>query len=333
VIFPLIVKHALENRNVKPGPIAANGIPAHADTTLIDIAGHPVPVITGGLYDRYRSNPPLAVIAAESPGLDLSWFESLEKTQVDIGFASHSPNFYYRNSRMTVVHTADLKRLKALMPTEVLAQVQPLQVWPGRGLVAFTAYTYDYCDNDSYNEVALSIITGRPGQTSLGPLTLVGQALSKDFWGYVLKLPVNTELARVRGVVGYNLPKWLTRIDRHEDADSVSYSIGDSQTGKLDLVFKGRKLDRLSGAVELVNNSFTNLDVHGQPTYGHATSRQSRHAVSLSPRSAELVLGDGSLSSYIRTLDLGRMLKYEYVPEFQSALYAPQPLAALGRGH
>ena len=40
-------------------------------------------------------------------------------------------------------------------------------------------------------------------------------------------------------------------------------------------------------------------------------------------------LGDGSLSNYLRDLKLGKMLKYEYVPEFQSALYAPKPLATL----
>ncbi|MBS7672906.1 hypothetical protein KIN13_05575, partial [Vibrio cholerae] len=80
----------------------------------------------------------------------------------------------------------------------------------------------------------MSIITHKPGKANLGPFTLVGQSMSQDFWGYVLKLPVNTELARVRGVVGYNLPKWLTGIDRKEDGHSVVYEITDSQTGKLD---------------------------------------------------------------------------------------------------
>lgn len=304
---------------------------ALADTTVIDIAGHPVPVLKGGLYDRYRSNPPLSVIQAQAPELDLSWFKTLPKTQVDIGFASYSPNFYYRNSRVTAVYTADLERLRALIPTKVLEQVQPLQVWPGRGLVAFTAYTYDYCDNDSYNEVALSIITNQPGKANLGPFTLIGQSMSKDFWGYVLKLPVNTELARVRGVVGYNLPKWLTGIDRHEDAGTVTYDIVDSQTGKVDVVFKANKLDDVSNDVGMVTNSFTNLDHDGQLTYGYATSRQTRHATSTSADSVQLVLGDGSLSTYIRSLDLGKMVKYEYVPAFQSALYAPKPLALLGK--
>jgi len=195
--------------------------------------------------------------------------------------------------------------------------------------VAFTAYSYHYCDNDSYNEVALSIITNKPGRSNLGPLTLVGQSLSKDYWGYVLKLPVNTELARVRGVVGYNLPKWLTGIDVTEDAHKVTYDIVDSRTGKVDVVFQAAKLAELSQKDELVTNSFTNTDRNGELTYGYAVSRQLSHASSRDGDSARLILGDGELSSYIKSLKLGKMLKYEYVPQFQSALYAPKPLGAL----
>ncbi|HEN8703639.1 MULTISPECIES: acetoacetate decarboxylase (ADC) [Pseudomonas] len=299
------------------------------ETNTIEIAGHPVPVVKGGLYDRYRSNPPLSVIAAELPGVDLSWFKGLEKHKVDIGFESYSPNFYYQNSRVTAVYTADLDALRALMPPEVLATASPLQVWPGRGLVAFTAYTYEHCDNDAYNEVAVSIITNTPGKANLGPFTLIGQSMSGDFWGYVLKLPVNTELARVRGVVGYNLPKWLTGIDRKEDAQSVVYDITDSQTGKVDVSFKAKKLDKLSREVDIVTSSFTNLDHQGHLAYGYAVSRQLRHGSSRDADSVTLTLGDGTLSNYLRTLKLGKMMKYEYVPEFQSALYAPKPLAGL----
>jgi len=290
---------------------------AWADSKIIDIAGNPVPVVAGGLYDRYRSNPPLSVVAAEAPNLDLSWFKGMEKTRVDIGFETYIPNFYYKNSRITAVFTADLDRLKELMPEKVLEAAPPLQVWPGRGLVALTAYAYEFCDNDSYNEVALSVITTRPGAASFGPFTLMRQSMSKDFWGYVLKLPVNTELARVRGVVGYNLPKWLTSIDRTESPQSVAFRIGN------EITFEAKKLDGLSDKVEMATNSFTNLDRQGRLTFGYAVSRQLRHASSSDASLVKLTLGEGSLSEYIRSLKLGKMLKYEYVPEFQSALYAP----------
>lgn len=320
LLFSSIANHALAGTPEMLSP---------TETNTIDIAGHTVPVVKGGLYDRYRSNPPLSVIAAELPGVDLSWFKGLEKHKVDIGFESYSPNFYYQNSRVTAVYTADLDALRALMPPEVLATVHPLQIWPGRGLIAFTAYTYEHCDNDAYNEVAVSIITNKPGKANLGPFTLIGQSMSGDFWGYVLKLPVNTELARVRGVVGYNLPKWLTGIDRKEDAQSVVYDITDSQTGKVDVSFKAKKLDNLSRDVDVVTSSFTNLDHQGQLAYGYAVSRQLSHGSSRDADSATLTLGDGSLSNYLRALKLGKMMKYEYVPEFQSALYAPKPLASL----
>jgi len=320
LLFSSIANHALAGTPEMLSP---------TETNTIDIAGHTVPVVKGGLYDRYRSNPPLSVIAAELPGVDLSWFKGLEKHKVDIGFESYSPNFYYQNSRVTAVYTADLDALRALMPPEVLATVHPLQIWPGRGLIAFTAYTYEHCDNDAYNEVAVSIITNKPGKANLGPFTLIGQSMSGDFWGYVLKLPVNTELARVRGVVGYNLPKWLTGIDRKEDAQSVVYDITDSQTGKVDVSFKAKKLDNLSRDVDIVTSSFTNLDHQGQLAYGYAVSRQLSHGSSRDADSVTLTLGDGSLSNYLRAMKLGKMMKYEYVPEFQSALYAPKPLASL----
>ncbi|POA44737.1 acetoacetate decarboxylase (ADC) [Pseudomonas sp. MPR-ANC1] len=320
LLFSSIANHALAGTPEMPSP---------TETNTIDIAGHAVPVVKGGLYDRYRSNPPLSVIAAELPGVDLSWFKGLEKRKVDIGFESYSPNFYYENSRVTAVYTADLDALRALMPQEVLASVHPLQIWPGRGLIAFTAYTYEHCDNDAYNEVAVSIITNKPGKANLGPLTLIDQSISGDFWGYVLKLPVNTELARVRGVVGYNLPKWLTGIDRKADAQSVVYDITDSQTGKVDVSFKAKKLDNLSRDVDIVTSSFTNLNHQGQLAYGYAVSRQLSHGSSRDADSVTLTLGEGSLSNYLRALKLGKMMKYEYVPEFQSALYAPQPLTSL----
>ena len=292
----------------------------------IDIGGNKVPVVAGGVYDRYRSNPPLSVIQSEVPDVDLSWFKQLQKEKVDIGFESYSPNFYYKNSRVTAIFTADLDQLRSLMPAKVLEAVQPLQVWPGRGLIALTAYSYRYCDNDNYNEIGLSVVTNRPGSSSFGPFTLLGQSMSNDFWGYVLKLPVDTELARVRGVVGYNLPKWLTTINYRETDNSVVVEIFDSETNKLDLTMETQKLGELSSKETYVKNSFTNVDQKGRLTTAYSLSRQLSHASRTGAEAVELMLTEGKLSAYIKALKLGKLVKYEYVPEFQSALYAPKAL-------
>lgn len=307
-------------------PADGRSAPSPVETTTIQIGAHDVPVVQGGLYDRFRSNPPLSVIAAESPDTDLGWFKGIAKEKVDIGFESWSPNFYYQNSRVTAIFTADLARLRALMPPQVLAQVQPLQVWPGRGVVALTAYAYHYCDNDRYNEIGLSVVTNQPGASNWGPLSLLGQSWADDFWGYVLKLPVDTELARVRGVVGYNLPKWRTRIDYREEGDSVVVEIFDSETRQLDVTLQTQKLDVAGAKENLVTTRFTNIDQQGRLTTGYSTSRQLRHASTSDADAVKLTLTDGSLSRFIASLKLGKMVKYEYVPDFQAALYAPKLL-------
>lgn len=306
-------------------PVLANEAVQYKNIAL---AGNTVPVVEGGLYDRYRSNPPLSVIEKESPTTDLSWFKTLSKTKVDMGFESWSPNFYYENTLVTAVFTADIERLRELMPADVLAKVQPLKVWPGRGLVALTAYAYHYCDNDSYNEISLAVITSQPDKANLGLISLAGQAMSKEFWGYVLKLPVDTELARVRGVVGYNLPKWLTKINYRESNNAVIFDISDAATGRTDLVIETDKLSQLSTKPSFVKNSFVNLDHHKQLSVGYAVSRKLRYASSTNAETVRLKLGDGTLSTFIKTLQLGKMVQYQYVPSFQSALYAPMPITA-----
>ncbi|MDT4864628.1 hypothetical protein FQZ97_993940 [compost metagenome] len=85
----------------------------------------------------------------------------------------------------------------------------------------------------------------------------------------------------------------------------------------------------LSNEVELVTNSFTNIGHSGELTYGHAVSRQLSHASSTSAGSVNLRLNEGSLSTFMKSLKLGKMMKYEYVPQFQSALYAPESLKSI----
>lgn len=301
---------------------------AEQPMTMVDIAGQQVPVVAGGMYDRFRSNTPLSVVAKESPNTDLSWFKTLNKTKLDIGFESYSPNFYYENKKVTVVYTADMDKLRELMPAKVLEQVQPVQIWPGRGLVALTAYRYDYCDNDSYNEIALSIVTNKPGSGNYGPLSLVGQAMDSDNWGYVLKLPVDTELARVRGVVGYNLPKWTTRIDFRETDGQFVFEVGDAETGKTDFVLSANKLADVSTEPAIGTQSFVNVGHKGELTTGYSVGRNLVHGNSMDEGDVRLELTDGSFSKFIKALDLGRMVQYQYIPSFQMALYAPELLKA-----
>lgn len=122
--------------------------------------------------------------------------------------------------------------------------------------------------------------------------------------------------------------KGSTAIDFDSDGTTVTYTVADEKTGQPDLIFSADKLTDLSTDGEIVTNSFTNLNHDEELTYGYAKSRLMSYATSTDEANVRLTLGNGHLSDFIRSLDIGAMLKYEYIADFQSALYAPQPLSA-----
>ncbi|MCK5501746.1 MAG: acetoacetate decarboxylase (ADC), partial [Tritonibacter mobilis] len=160
-------------------------------------------------------------------------------------------------------------------------------------------------------------------QSNWGLISLLGELSDKSLWGYVLKLPVDTELARVRGVVGYNLPKWLIPIGYNPEGDNVEFTYYDEQ-GKLDFSMTGRKLDVEGSDPEITRLNFVNLDANGQLTHGYSDVRAVKRASSRDAIDIRLGLSDGPLSTYIRSLGLERLVRYDYQPEFQAALYTPE---------
>jgi len=318
VLNSAIVNTASNKESVKP----TTNNPTEKDT-IIELAGLQMPVLKGGLFDRYHSNSPMDVIAKERPDIDLSWFKTIQKEKKEVGFTTYSPNFYYSNSSITAIYTADMGKIKELIPNEVKDLVKPISYTPGRGLIAITSYAYHYCDNDLYNELSISIVTTKPGKNNWGLISLMGELNDKNLWGYVLKLPVNTELARVRGFVGYNLPKWLIPIDYTNDGDNLTFNYYDEK-GNFDFSMAGKKLDVSASKPEITRSNFINLDKQGQLTHGYTDVRSIKKASSKSAGDIQLNLSDGPLSTFIKSLGLKKLVKYDYQPEFQAALYTPE---------
>ena len=82
------------------------------------------------------------------------------------------------------------------------------------------------CDNDPYDEVSVAVVIRRPGATGSHALELLDSMRRRSFFAHVLALPVTTEIARVRGVHGYQLPKWLADIDVKLDATATARIAG-----------------------------------------------------------------------------------------------------------
>jgi hypothetical protein len=319
----LLSSAIINNISDKDNQKSAGNDSLSKNDTIIDLAGHQVPVLKGGLFDRFRSNTPLSVVSEEKPRIDLSWFKTIQKERKDVGFITYSPNFYYSNSSITAIYTADMKKIKELIPDAIKDLVKPISYTPGRGLVAVTSYAYHYCDNDSYNELSISIVTTEPNKNNWGLISLMGEVKNKSLWGYVLKLPVNTELARVRGVVGYNLPKWLIPIEYNNDGNKTTFSYYDEK-GNMDFSMVGKKLAITGAEPEISRSNFINLNTKGELTHGYSDVRALKKASSKKAEDIQLNLSDGPLSTFIKSLGLKKLVRYDYQPEFQAALYTPK---------
>ncbi|MFH4113369.1 acetoacetate decarboxylase, partial [Acinetobacter baumannii] len=83
----------------------------------------------------------------------------------------------------------------------------------------------------------IAIVVRKPKARGPHIAELMKSMRQRHFHAHVLALPVDTEIARVRGVYGYQLPKWLTKIDIGISSKEVQAKIFDVN-GKLDLSLK-----------------------------------------------------------------------------------------------
>lgn len=213
------------------------------------------------------------------------------------------------------------------MPAKVSEVVKPISIVLGCRIIAITAYVYHYCDNDSYNEWSISIVTTKSKSTNWGTFSLFKELINKDLWGYgyMLKRPVYTELARIRDVVGYTLPKWGIPMTYENKEDAIKFDIFD-ESGKSDISLEVNKLNISFDKSEMVRPNFVSLNVNGALTHGYSDIRAINKASSSKQKDISLKLTDGLLSEFIKSLDLEKLIKYDYQPEFQAALYTPELL-------
>lgn len=291
--------------------------------TEVEFGQQKVKVPKNGYYDRFRMNPDLDQVAKDPNVGNIDFFRKIPKKQVDSRVGKvWAPNFYYRTGNVQVLMLAPIKLLKKKLP----APLEPLQAFHGYGLVAVTFFTYYVCDNDPYNEVSIAIVVRKPNAQSPHGLELVNSIRKGHFHAHVIALPVDTEIARVRGVYGYQLPKWLTEINVHINHKEVNANIKDT-TGQLDLSLHTPtpKLHHVKSESHMTQNTMLHL-VDG---IWHQTLVQSNTlslAKKLFPRKVKLVRHGGPLSQLLDELGASRILRLDVIKDAQVVLNLPKPL-------
>lgn len=304
-------------------------LPGEGGTVPVELGGRTVMVPKGGLYDRYRMVTDLDEIAKDPRVRGVDFFRSLPKTQVQSAIGpTWTPNFYYAMSKAQITYVAPTAALRSRLPGEL----DPLQVAPGIGLFSVVFFRYDVCDIDFYTEATVGIAVRPARHGRLAAVDTVAALTNDTLHAYVLSLPVNTEIAQVRGHDGYGFPKWVTDIDVNIDERRTRARVAgddggtdialDAATPKQHRVSSGRQVSTLISYTQL-NGGW------------HATLSQTNTLAAGSqrlPREMPLQLGTGRLADDVRSLQPIRPLRFEVSTESQNALHIPVPVSVPAGG-
>ncbi|PWN88783.1 hypothetical protein FA10DRAFT_281205 [Acaromyces ingoldii] len=322
------VEQAGSESKALPADQPSSTDPASSSPSLVevDFGGQKVQVPKGGYYDRYRMNPNLEEVAQDPAAGNLDFFREIPKEKVPSRVGpTWAPNFYYRMSNVQLLFLAPIARLREKLPKPL----EPLHPFPGYGLVALTFFSYPVCDNDPYDEVSIAIITRRPGARGSQILELLKSIRNRSFYAHVLALPVTTEIARVRGVYGYQLPKWLAQIDI-KIGTSVEASIAATDgTPDLALTVPLPALRTVLSQSEQGTN-YSVYQIDGQWHQVAVRSNPLSFAQRLFPRDVKLSRNGGPLSQLLEQLGVSTILRLDVVKEAQMVLHMPTSLTTFG---
>jgi hypothetical protein len=224
------------------------------------------------------------------------------------------PIFYYDNLSMTAIYTASTKKLKPLLPFE---DMHPVEMFPGRCLIAFSAFEYRKTDIGPYNEFSIAAIISY-GKQSIPGITLLSQLAKNMFEAYILYLPVTSELARKGGVEMGGYPKFIAEIDFEEKNGTLACGL--SEKGKQILTLSGKKLPTSKGPVARFG-IYTRLN--NIPLKSNVYLNPIQFSQSYKKGSATLEIGSGhEICDVLKSLDLSRRPKvYQYSPKYEAILF------------
>ena len=296
------------------------------DTTYTEVEFGPAraKVIKDGFYDRFRANPDLAQVAQNPRAGTVDFFLRFAKQQVPSRIGPvWAPNYYYSASSAQLLFLAPLTRIRRMLP----GPLQPLSPVPGHGLIALTFFSYALCDNDPYNEVSVAVVIRRPGARGPHLWELRNAMRSDRFHAHVLALPVDTEIAQVRGVHGYQLPKWLTGIEIGIGDHVHAALAGPGGQPDLTLTAPLPRMDHVPPQSRIGSSIIVNR-IDGVWHQATAVTNKLTLGQTTFPHEARLTRAGAPLSQLLDGLGPTRMLRLDVVSNAQIVLHMPVPLAA-----
>ncbi|GEE02818.1 acetoacetate decarboxylase [Gordonia spumicola] len=305
-------------------------MPSASRTTVdVQLGERTIAVPAGGLFDRFRMQTDLDEVARDPRVASVDFFRNLRKTRVDSPIGpTHTPNFYYAMSSARLTMLAPTSAIRSRIPGEL----DPVEVVPGVGIASVMFFRYDVCDIDFYTEAAVGVAVRPARHGGPGLLDLTTALLDDHLHSYVLSLPVNTDIAQVRGHDGYGFPKWVTDLDVDIDDTAASARVA-ADDGRVDVAFRARTPRQRSAATGTrvgSLTSYTRLDGVWQSTLNQTNVLAT--GSSIFPRGVELTLGEGRMADDIRSLKPIRTIRLDVTTRAQAALHMPVPISVATAG-
>lgn len=239
------------------------------------------------------------------------FFREIEHAEMPWGERSiWVPVFYRDTMSVGALFAAPYERLKALLPS---TRMHPIRVTPGNGVLSISCMEFRDSDLGPYNEVSISVpfTLDKPTPVFTGSL----RKGPKEPYLYIHHLPVTTEIARAAGVEFAGYPKFVASIEFEREAGWVSCCLAEGERHILTLV--GRQLD-LRDAPRSRSHAFTVRN--GRLLRSEMISSERRVGASRDASDLRLELGDHQIAQELKGLEIGRLLGYQYQPEYQSVL-------------
>lgn len=242
---------------------------------------------------------------------DKDFFKEIEHVEVAWGERSiWVPVFYPDSTSMGAMYLASSEKLKAWMPSP---RMFPLRITPGKGLVSVSVMEFRDSDLGPYNEVGIGVpfTLDKPSPSFTGTLRK-GPA---EPYLYIHHMPVTTEIARAAGADFAGYPKFVATIEFKREAGWVSGRLADGDQHILTLT--GRELG-LQDIAQSRLHAFTSRNgrlLRSEVIYSERRLGRSKNAADV-----RLELGNHAISQELADLGIGRLVAYQYVPEYQSIL-------------
>lgn len=222
------------------------------------------------------------------------------------------PIFYYQGRSMTAMFTASTSAVRKRLP----AALHPVELFPGRSMVAVSAFEYASSDIGGYNEVSVAAMVRRC--KGLPMISVFSQLLRKTFQVFIFHLPVTSEKARKGAVELSGYPKFLADIVFTEEADRLTCQM--TLNGQELLRMSGRKPKTGQGPVTR-NLIFNEKD--GKMIYANFYVNPDRFVQKIGKSFVHLSIGQGhEICETLRSLSLSPgALVYQFSPQFQAILF------------